>query len=54
MAFSVVIDRGPISAEYTRFRDLPREQWPKLVKARSGFLARSVPHDCRCLVSFIA
>lgn len=54
MARAVVVDSGPLSAELSQFARVPREKWRDLVLVRRGFLASRLPHDCRCLVKFVA
>jgi hypothetical protein len=50
---AVVIDSGPIEA--TRpLRLVPRDQWRNLMIKRRFYLETNLPHDCRCLVEFVA
>ena len=48
---SVRVDSGPVIAT-DLLRDIPRDRWHELLRARRQFAEVAIPYDCRCLVQF--
>src|SRR6516225_6195552 len=49
----VFIDSGPITAT-SRLEEVPEKNWYNLMCQRAMFVKAHLPHDCRCLVQFVA
>lgn len=50
---AVKINSGPIEPT-DRLTNVPPDQWHNLMLVRRTYLQTRLPHDCRCLVQFVA